>query len=290
VVGYAEKRRLGQKPKDLLRNQHRSAAWYEQAAHEGMVEGERGARLIATVEGTDVRIDYEFTDADALRQRFPGLWQRLEPKLRGAGVAGETILDFEDPQRRRWIEPVLVGQLFKAELDYVVLEKSRTADSIAEPAVAVTPPRKSQYGAMASLRTREFGGRPDVASQLKAELSRSLWAGTIEKDGNLVGFVHIDEVDGIPHLQDLVVEEAERGKGYGEALLLAALGWIRDNRPGPIRLYTDFGRSPALALYKKHGFRQLHTGVTFKRPMDPAVIEGILSRRKNTYSRWVGFR
>jgi hypothetical protein len=30
--------------------------------------------------------------------------------------------------------------------------------------------------------------------------------------------------------------------------------------------------------------------VEFSRPMDPAEIAEILGRRKNTYSRWVGFR
>ncbi|HEX5938825.1 MAG TPA: GNAT family N-acetyltransferase [Dehalococcoidia bacterium] len=289
MIGYAAKRKLGEKPADLMRNQHRSAAWYEQTARDGLAEGVAGARLIARVNGTDARIGYEFSEPDALRKQFPELWQQLEPRLRQAGVVNKAFLDFEDRQRRRWIEPVLVGQLFTSGQDYVLLERARTAPPASQLEIEVGKPETNQYGdILALLRAESFHSSTDP-NDLATDLARALWAGVVDIDG-VAGFAQLWEIDGTVHLEDLVVAETHRGKGYGEVLLSAALNWVAENRPGPVRLYTNFERTAAMGLYRKHGFRQLYTGVTFERPMDPAEIEKILSRRKNTYSRWVGFR
>jgi [ribosomal protein S18]-alanine N-acetyltransferase len=290
MVGYAEKRKLGQKPKDLLRNRRRSAAWYESVAREGIVAGEPGARLIARVEATDAIVEYEFADADSLRQRFPELWQRLEPRLRDAGATRKALLDYEDPQKRRWIEPVLVGQLFRADRPYVVLERARGAPSASSRNVTVRSAADSDYGEILALLRAEAFSEVTEPDALRDELSRSIWTGVVEARGKVTGFAHLVEIDGIAYVEDLVVSEVHRGKGYGDALLLAALNWVDEKHPGPVRLYTDFERTAAMGLYKKHGFRQLHAGVTFERPMDQKEIDEILSRRKNTYSRWVGFR
>jgi ribosomal protein S18 acetylase RimI-like enzyme len=290
MVGYAEKRKLGQKPEDLLRNRRRSAAWYESQASQGMVVGEPGARLIARVQATDAIVEYEFADADSLRQHFPQLWQQLEPRLREAGATRKALLDYEDPQKRRWIEPVLVGQLFQADRPYVVLERARGTTLEPSGGVTVRPPTDVEYEQiLVLLRAESFSELTDP-NVLRDELSRSLWTGVIEAKGKVGGFAHLVEIDGIPYVEDVVVSEAHRDKGYGDALLRAALSWLDEKRAGPVRLYTDFERTAAMGLYKKHGFRQLHTGVTFKRPMGQREIDEILSRRRNTYSRWVGFR
>lgn len=290
MVGYADKRKLGQKPKDLLRNRRRSAAWYDGAAREGLVAGEPGARLIARVEGTDAIVEYEFADADSLRQQFPELWQQLEPRLREAGATRKALLDYEDAQKRRWIEPVLVGQLFQADRPYVVLERARGVPTESSRKVTVRPPAEGEYDQILALLRAESFSEVTEPNALREELARSIWKGVVEARGKVAGFTHLVEIDGTVYVEDVVVAEAQRGKGYGDALLQAALNWVDEKHPGPVRLYTDFERTAAMGLYRKHAFRQLHTGVTFSRPMDPEEIEKILSRRKNTYSRWVGFR
>jgi GNAT superfamily N-acetyltransferase len=100
----------------------------------------------------------------------------------------------------------------------------------------------------------------------------------------------MSDTDGLAWVDSLAVSAKHRGKRLGEALLVAGLAWARDNRPGPIRIYTDFWRTEAMGLYRKFGFTQAYTGVQFRRTMDATEIQEILSRRRNTYSRWVGFR
>ena len=155
--------------------------------------------------------------------------------------------------------------------------------------------RYARHGARTSkgffaLRRDAF---PEDLAELKdvvEEVAHALYWGVVEDGGKVVGYVQLSDSDGVNHLEGIAVDTEVRRRGHGEALLLAALAWVRDNRPGPVRLYTDFWRTEAMALYKKYGFRQLFTGVQFARTMNQEEIEAILARRKNTYSRWVGFR
>ncbi len=55
-------------------------------------------------------------------------------------------------------------------------------------------------------------------------------------------------------IEDVVVDELYRGKGYGERILNDLITWAQSNMIEVVELTTHSGRIPANALYKKCGF------------------------------------
>ncbi len=58
-------------------------------------------------------------------------------------------------------------------------------------------------------------------------------------------------------IEDVVVDESQRGKGYGEEITLDLMRWAKENGIEVIELTSGSHRIPANELYKKVGF-QLH--------------------------------
>ncbi len=54
-------------------------------------------------------------------------------------------------------------------------------------------------------------------------------------------------------VEDLVVDEVERGCGFGKALLSAALEWGRDRGASRLQLLADTSNACGLAFYEKQG-------------------------------------
>lgn len=61
-------------------------------------------------------------------------------------------------------------------------------------------------------------------------------------------------------LARMAVEPAERGKGYGDALLVAALAKAKEKGARSVCLLSNTVLAPAIALYRKHGFRTVSEG------------------------------
>ena len=55
-------------------------------------------------------------------------------------------------------------------------------------------------------------------------------------------------------VEDMVVDAAYRGKGYGEKILLDLINWAKSKGVEVIELTTNPGRVASNELYKKHGF------------------------------------
>lgn len=68
-------------------------------------------------------------------------------------------------------------------------------------------------------------------------------------------------------LAKMAVAPAARGRGYGDRLVEAAVAFARSSGARRLMLVSNTRLSPALTLYRKHGFRDV--------PLDP----------KNGYSR-----
>ena len=66
--------------------------------------------------------------------------------------------------------------------------------------------------------------------------------------------------DGSFYLTKMAVDPAFQGRGYGERLLLAALDWARSRGAARVELTSNRKLVPALALYRKHGFREVPLG------------------------------
>jgi putative acetyltransferase len=61
-------------------------------------------------------------------------------------------------------------------------------------------------------------------------------------------------------LARMAVDPGQRGKGYGEALLRAALEQARVRGARTVYLLSNTVLAPAIALYRKHGFRTVSEG------------------------------
>lgn len=85
---------------------------------------------------------------------------------------------------------------------------------------------------------------------------------TIERGGKLIAmgwiFPRQTALRRQAVIEDMIVDEAYRGKGQGEKILRALIAWARKNNIEVIELTTNPARVAANNLYKKVGFK-LHT-------------------------------
>ena len=63
-------------------------------------------------------------------------------------------------------------------------------------------------------------------------------------------------------LAKMAVEPSAQGRGYGDRLVEAAVGFARGAGARRLMLVSNTRLGPALTLYRKHGFRDV--------PLDPA--------------------
>ena len=63
-------------------------------------------------------------------------------------------------------------------------------------------------------------------------------------------------------LAKMAVSPAARGRGYGDRLVEAAIDFARQSGARTLMLVSNSRLGPAIALYRKHGFRDV--------PLDPA--------------------
>jgi GNAT superfamily N-acetyltransferase len=70
----------------------------------------------------------------------------------------------------------------------------------------------------------------------------------------------------VPHgqhdyeLAKLAVSPEMRGKGYGDLLMTTVIDWSRKKGAKRITILSNTILEPAIALYKKHGFKTVHLG------------------------------
>lgn len=80
-------------------------------------------------------------------------------------------------------------------------------------------------------------------------------------DGKVVGVCALFKDS--PHrfqLARMAVDPDERGKGYGEELMRAAIAEAKASGARSLYLLSNTILAPAIALYRKHGFRVISEG------------------------------
>lgn len=81
------------------------------------------------------------------------------------------------------------------------------------------------------------------------------------EDGRVVGVCALfKESPTRFELARMAVEPAERGKGYGDVLIRAAIEKARESGATTVHLLSNTVLTPAITLYRKHGFQTVSKG------------------------------
>ena len=140
------------------------------------------------------------------------------------------------------------------------------------PATEVDLPRIVALLAQLSLDSpREELGPPlpaiygQVLREILADSHQTLLVA--EAEGHIVGTLSLVVVANLSYrgrpyaiLENIVVDAAERGKGYGEALVTAAVGRARAAGCYRVRLTSNARRKSAHRFYERLGFEATHSG------------------------------
>ena len=114
------------------------------------------------------------------------------------------------------------------------------------------------------LSTARVPDRDELAAML-AQPGCTLFAARHPEDGRIAGFLVLT-LYRIPtglqaRIDDVVVDDAVRGKGVGEALSRAAIARAREARAKNVTLTSRPSREAANRLYLRLGFQPVHTNV-----------------------------
>lgn len=95
-------------------------------------------------------------------------------------------------------------------------------------------------------------------------------AAILEPGGEILFVVDADGAIGccamIPHgpgcfeLAKMAVSPKAQGRGAGDLLMVAALDWAKSRGATSVMLLSNTILTPAITLYKKHGFETVHLG------------------------------
>lgn len=91
----------------------------------------------------------------------------------------------------------------------------------------------------------------------------------VVEDGAIVGMAVVNLIFKLPkveaHIDEVVVSERARGKGYGQSLLQACETWAWDHGADIIELTSRPSREAANAMYQKLGYEIRETNVYNKK-------------------------
>jgi GNAT superfamily N-acetyltransferase len=137
----------------------------------------------------------------------------------------------------------------------------------------IRPCRLSDAQAVADLATEL--GYPTDAEQAGSRLAWMLGRGedvafAAELDGAVVGWLHAREVRSLEsepcgEIAGLVVAAPHRGKGFGKALVHAALAWAAERGLATVRVRSNVVRAETHRWYQAAGFKVLKTQAVFSR-------------------------
>jgi GNAT superfamily N-acetyltransferase len=115
-------------------------------------------------------------------------------------------------------------------------------------------------------------GLPDVADAEPpsldvftryADANRS-WVARVDANddraGNIVGFILVDQLDGLAHVEQVSVHPAHQGKGVGRALIDRAEAWAQTMSSDAVTLSTFIHVPWNAPLYRHLGFREMAEG------------------------------
>lgn len=137
--------------------------------------------------------------------------------------------------------------------------------------IRIVPMDHSHLEAVGPL-TKQLGYAVTDAELLERfqELSASsLHQLLVLEENGVKGWMHLELVSNLirgkqVEIKALVVEETERSKGYGHALVEAARNWAKTNQVRTIYLSCNIIRDKAHAFYLREGFNKIKTSHLFE--------------------------
>lgn len=259
-----------------------------------VVEDARGI-LVGQPRGSLV-LHFAFDDAEAFRDGFPAMFERLAARVRPEDAPPGIFIRFADRPMRPYVEPILVAQAFRVEMDWLEMYIPELA-----PPQPAEPP--AGYGirparAEDAERVMAVAGAAFRRSQWTADALRR-WIGeeaplrvAVGPGSEVVGYVGLvlerGERDAV--ITDLAVHPDHRRRGLGRALIAVALGELHDRGARAVSLSVESENGGAIALCRGFGFKTGLGGVTYRRPTDPAELAQLLEKDRGTYVKFGGWR
>ena len=142
--------------------------------------------------------------------------------------------------------------------------------------MAIRRARVEDAGRLAELATQlSYPSTPEqIVARLAPLLGEKEHAVFVAEDGSqgVIGWGHVYihrgvEMDGRAELAGLVVDEAHRGAGVGQALMQAVESWARGLGSPSIGLRSNIIRERAHAFYLRLGYRQIKTQHAFRKEL-----------------------
>ena len=129
------------------------------------------------------------------------------------------------------------------------------------PGFVLRPYRPSDFEALVAMDQACFPkaiayGRREMKGYLRSEYSHCIVA---EVSGTIAGFILMESDEELGHVITLDVAQAHRRQSVGSLLLKAAEKQAASQGATRMYLETATGNEPAIALWKKHGYRETGT-------------------------------
>lgn len=144
---------------------------------------------------------------------------------------------------------------------------------VAEREMSILPTRRDDLPGVMVLERAGFAGHE--------QWSERSWLGELLGDGRTtllarrhvpVGVIALQTVGDVADLHRLVVAPRHRRQGIGEALVVAGLTGVRHAGARSVLLEVAYDNEPAIALYQRLGFEQLHAREDYYGPGRHALI------------------
>ena len=253
---------------------------------------EDGGNLLAA-EGPGVaRLCYGFDNERAFVERFPGMFEKLLPRVRRVLRADSVRLRLAYAPARPVVEPVLRKLWFQPSRDWIEFSLSRSTKVAAPPVPRGVRFRDGGVDDAEELLRIDREAFPDTPIPTGAFRVRLHEESVIvaERRGEIAGFCLYSMYADAGWISVLAVGEEHRGEGLGAALTVRAAKRLFAEGAQVAGLTTDDANGAAIRLYVRLGFRQTHAGRDYVRPTDPRAVEKLQQENRGTLIKFGGWR
>ncbi len=280
-----------------MRNTPMSAReWQELTDVSGVtsISGEAGDLALIRQQG-ELALYWQFEDLDSMRQHFQPMFEELRPEIAAADVDFVTM-DLVQVRERDWLKPLLDDADFTFFAEWMdMTHPGLDPESIPEFPEGMTMRRATDDDVerMFESWNAAYGELRRAAGTFDHYLDEHSWAGVLERDGEIVGFVingTVRAAEGT--VLELAVDPAHWGSGYGRMLLDAASYQLttQDARRATIRVRPDIKQ--ALRICSDAGYRPGIAGLEYRRSTDEELLaeRHEAKRRSGVKARFGGWR